>query len=64
MCITSTQMSPYLKVLMFYFISGTNSVDNLFQTVGQVSKAVGTLVNIMTVDNDDAAGPIQSQSQH
>jgi hypothetical protein len=28
-------------------------VENLFQTVGQVSKAVGTLVNIMTVENEE-----------
>jgi hypothetical protein len=33
--------------------NGSNNVDNLFQTVGQVSKAVGTLVNIMTVENED-----------
>ena len=41
-------------------ISGANHVDNLFQTVGQVSKAVGTLVNILTVDSEETTATTTS----
>lgn len=39
---------------------GANNVDKLFHTVGQVSRAVGTLVNIMTDEESNAvaASPV------
>ena len=36
------------------FFSGSNNVGELFNMAGQVGKAVGTLVTVMTDENGDA----------
>lgn len=33
-----------------FYVSGANNVGNLFHMAGQVGKAVGTLVTVMTDD--------------
>lgn len=38
---------------MFYVFSASNSVGNLFHMAGQVGKAVGTLVTVMTDEDEN-----------
>jgi len=45
---------------MFLTLGGAGNVDNLFQSVGHVSRAVGTLVNIMTDDEASCVRELQS----
>ena len=35
-------------------LTGANKIESLFQVAGDVGKAVGSLVNIMTDDEDSA----------
>lgn len=40
------------NLLLFYIGSSGSTVENLFQVAEEVGKAVGSLVNIMTDDED------------
>jgi len=51
--------------LMSMLSGGAGNVDSLFQSLGHVSRAVGTLVNIMTDDeaaDSQAVPPTTSRS--
>jgi hypothetical protein len=47
-----TVVTFYIKYL--FSVSGSNNVGELFNMAGQVGKAVGSLVTVMTDDNGDA----------
>ena len=38
----------FAGILVVLYVSGTSNVGNLFHMAGQVGKAVGTLVTVMT----------------
>jgi hypothetical protein len=74
MGLSSNFMAPYIYTLLVLnrqkyvkysnfspFTAGTNNVGNLFHMAGQVGKAVGTLVTVMT---DDEGSGDDSSDKH
>ena len=48
--IDTTNIPCVYNYSVWFDFSGANNVGNLFQMAGQVGKAVGTLVTVMTDD--------------
>lgn len=46
----------------YFTVSGPNNVGELFNMAGQVGKAVGSLVTVMTDDNGDAI--VEDNNKH